>query len=75
EEAERTGLANLVVPADQLDAAARDLAGALLAAPRDAVVETKALLAGALSRDYEQQRVAERAAQGRRLRDLAGITD
>ncbi|MFF1266862.1 enoyl-CoA hydratase/isomerase family protein [Streptomyces anulatus] len=75
EEAERTGLANLVVPADQLDAAARDLAGALVAAPRDAVVETKALLGGALSRDYEEQRIAERAAQGRRLRDLAGITD
>lgn len=33
EEAERTGLANLVVPADQLDAAARDLAAALIAAP------------------------------------------
>ena len=46
EEAERTGLANLVVPADQLDAAVRDLAGALLAAPRDAVIETKALLRG-----------------------------
>ncbi|MBK3590091.1 enoyl-CoA hydratase/isomerase family protein, partial [Streptomyces sp. MBT57] len=75
EEAERTGLANLVVPADQLDAAARDLAAALIAAPRDAVVETKALLNGASSRDYEQQRIAERAAQGRRLRDLAGITD
>ncbi len=75
EEAERTGLANLVVPADQLDGAARDLAAALLAAPRDAVVETKALLGGAVSRTYEEQRVAERAAQGRRLRDLAGITD
>lgn len=75
EEAERTGLANLVVPAGELDAAARDLAGALLAAPRDAVVETKALLSGAVSRGYEEQRVAERAAQGRRLRDLAGITD
>lgn len=33
EEAERTGLANLVVPADQLDAAAGDLAAALVAAP------------------------------------------
>ncbi|MEV3995372.1 enoyl-CoA hydratase/isomerase family protein [Streptomyces halstedii] len=75
EEAERTGLANLVVPAGQLDAAARDLAAALLAAPRDAVVETKALLAGAASRTYEEQRAAERAAQGRRLRDLAGLSD
>ncbi|MBY8887481.1 enoyl-CoA hydratase/isomerase family protein [Streptomyces sp. PTM05] len=73
EEAERTGLANLVVPAADLDAAARDLTAALLAAPRDAVVETKALLREASTRTYEEQRVAERAAQGRRLRDLAGL--
>ncbi|MFJ6698447.1 enoyl-CoA hydratase/isomerase family protein [Streptomyces sp. NPDC091272] len=74
-EAERTGLANLVVPNDELDGAVRDLTAALLAAPRDAVIETKALLQGASDRDYEQQRVAERAAQGRRLRDLAGLSD
>ncbi|NED21561.1 enoyl-CoA hydratase/isomerase family protein, partial [Streptomyces sp. SID9913] len=71
EEAVNTGLANLAVPGDELDAAVRDLAAALLAAPRDAVIETKALLRGALDRTYEEQRVAERAAQGRRLRDLA----
>src|SRR5690349_355122 len=47
EEAERTGLANLAVPLDQLEDAVRDLAAAVLAAPRDAVVETKALLRGA----------------------------
>ncbi|MET7715348.1 enoyl-CoA hydratase/isomerase family protein [Streptomyces sp. NPDC005407] len=75
EEAERTGLANLVVPADELDSAVRDLAGALLAAPRDAVIETKALLQGVGERSYEEQRTAERAAQARRLRDLAGIGD
>ncbi|MEU5399247.1 enoyl-CoA hydratase/isomerase family protein [Streptomyces sp. NPDC005963] len=75
EEAERTGLANLVVPRDELDDAVRDLASALLAAPRDAVIETKALLRGASSRSYEEQRTAERAAQARRLRDLAGIGD
>ncbi|MFH8977733.1 enoyl-CoA hydratase/isomerase family protein [Streptomyces sp. NPDC017890] len=73
EEAVNTGLANLAVPADQLDAAVHDLASAVLAAPRDAVIETKALLQGARSRDYEAQRAAERAAQGRRLRDLAGL--
>ncbi|CAM5680500.1 enoyl-CoA hydratase/isomerase family protein [Streptomyces griseomycini] len=73
EEAVSTGLANLAVPGDELDAAVRDLAGALLAAPRDAVIETKALLRGAQDRTYEEQRVAERAAQGRRLRDLAGL--
>ncbi|WP_055616251.1 enoyl-CoA hydratase/isomerase family protein [Streptomyces phaeochromogenes] len=75
EEAQRTGLASIAVPADQLDDAARDLAGALLAAPRDALIETKALLQGAVGRTYEAQRVAERAAQGRRLRDLAGVGD
>src|SRR5690606_39538663 len=75
EEAVNTGLANLAVPGDELDAAVRDLAAALLAAPRDAVIETKALLRGALDRTYEEQRVAERAAQGRRLRDLAGPGD
>ncbi len=75
EEAVRTGLANLVVPAAELDGAVQDLAAALLAAPRDAVIETKALLRGAVERTYEDQRVAERAAQARRLRDLAGLTD
>ncbi|MET7885998.1 enoyl-CoA hydratase/isomerase family protein [Streptomyces avermitilis] len=75
EEAERTGLANLAVPAEQLEGAVRDLAGALLAAPRDAVIETKALLRGAQERTYEDQRAAERAAQARRLRDLAGVGD
>ncbi|MGY3200857.1 enoyl-CoA hydratase/isomerase family protein [Streptomyces sp. TE5632] len=73
EEAVSTGLANLAVPGDELDSAVRDLAAALLAAPRDAVIETKALLRGAQERTYEEQRVAERAAQGRRLRDLAGL--
>ncbi|MEU0986880.1 enoyl-CoA hydratase/isomerase family protein [Streptomyces sp. NPDC005953] len=75
EEAERTGLANLVVPRDELDDAVNDLASALLAAPRDAVIETKALLRGASARSYEEQLAAERAAQARRLRDLAGIGD
>ncbi|MFF4953772.1 enoyl-CoA hydratase/isomerase family protein [Streptomyces chattanoogensis] len=75
EEAERVGLANLVVPGDELDGAVADLAAALIAAPRDAVIETKALLAGAAGRTYEEQRTAERAAQARRLRDLAGLGD
>ncbi|WP_055491579.1 enoyl-CoA hydratase/isomerase family protein [Streptomyces sp. TP-A0356] len=75
EEAVTTGLANIAVPAGQLDDTVRDLASALLAAPRDAVVETKALLRGAQERSYEEQRAAERAAQARRLRDLAGVGD
>jgi enoyl-CoA hydratase/carnithine racemase len=73
EEAGRIGLANLVVPGAELDGAVADLAAALLAPPRDAVIETKALLAGAVGRGPEEQRAAERAAQGRRLRDLAGL--
>lgn len=72
-EAVSSGLANLAVPAAELDAAAGDLAAAMLAAPRDAVVETKGLLRGAADRSYEEQRAAERAAQARRLRDLAGL--
>ncbi|MER7487915.1 enoyl-CoA hydratase/isomerase family protein [Streptomyces sp. NPDC126497] len=73
EESVNTGLANLAVPAADLDAAVRDLAAALLAAPRDAVIETKNLLRGARDRTYDEQRAAERAAQTRRLRDLAGL--
>ncbi|MER6013042.1 enoyl-CoA hydratase/isomerase family protein [Streptomyces bluensis] len=73
EEAVQAGLANLAVPVGQLDDAAGDLASAVLAAPRDAVIETKALLRGAQERAYDDQRAAERAAQTRRLRDLAGL--
>lgn len=75
EEAERVGLANLVVAREELDDAVQDLAAALLTPPRDAVVELKALLRGAAGRDHDEQRAAERAAQARRLRDLAGIGD
>ncbi|WP_051941392.1 enoyl-CoA hydratase/isomerase family protein [Phaeacidiphilus oryzae] len=75
EEAERIGLANLVVPAKELDGATGDLVAALLAAPRNALIETKSLLADAPSRAYDDQRAAERAAQLRRLRDLANLGD
>ncbi|MEU5115392.1 enoyl-CoA hydratase/isomerase family protein [Streptomyces longwoodensis] len=72
-EAVSAGLANLAVPVDQLDATVGELASAILAAPRDAVIETKALLQGAADRTYDEQRAAERAAQSRRLRALAGL--
>ncbi|MGW3494898.1 enoyl-CoA hydratase/isomerase family protein [Streptomyces sp. NPDC001020] len=75
DEAVSTGLANIAVPREQLDETVRDLASALLSAPRDAVIETKALLRGAQERSYEEQRASERAAQARRLRDLAGVGD
>ncbi|MDQ0962767.1 enoyl-CoA hydratase/carnithine racemase [Streptomyces sp. B4I13] len=73
EEAVSTGLANIAVPVQDLDATVRELAAALLAAPREAVIETKALLRGAGERTYDAQRAAERAAQARRLRDMAGL--
>lgn len=74
-EAHRIGLATLVVPGDELDGAVADLVAAVLAGPRDAVVEIKALLSGAGGRSYPQQEAAERAAQVRRIHDLAGAGD
>lgn len=72
-EAERIGLVNLVVPDAELESATSDLVAAVLSARRDAVVEIKALLAGASGRGYADQERAEREAQVRRIRDLAGI--
>jgi enoyl-CoA hydratase/carnithine racemase len=72
-EASRIGLANIVVSAADLDGAVDDLVAAVLAGRRDAVVEIKALLAGAAGRDYAAQEAAERAAQVRRIQDLAGL--
>lgn len=69
------GLVNAVVARDDLDDAVAALVESLLAAPRNAVVETKALLLGAASRDYDSQRAAERQAQARRIRDLMGVGD
>lgn len=71
EEAVSIGLASIAVPGAELDVAARDLAGAMLAAPAGAARATKALLRQAGSRTYDEQRAAERAAQAGRLRDLA----
>ncbi|MHC5263912.1 enoyl-CoA hydratase/isomerase family protein [Streptomyces sp. UC4497] len=75
DEAVSSGLANVSVPAGELAGATQDLVAALVAAPRDAVIETKALLQGVTDRTLDEQRTAERAAQGRRLRDLAGLGD
>jgi enoyl-CoA hydratase/carnithine racemase len=71
-EAMRVGLATVVVPTADLDDAVRDLTGAVLSGNRDAIVEIKALLAGAGDRSMADQLRAEREAQVRRLRDLAG---
>jgi enoyl-CoA hydratase/carnithine racemase len=73
EEALRVGLASRVVPRDGLDAAVDETVAALLAVNRDAGAETKALLQGAARRTQAEQEGAERAAQYRRLRALAGL--
>jgi len=70
-EAERIGLANRVVPAEDLALDAQVFVRELLAADRDALIETKALIRGAGERGYDAQRAAERAAQVRRIRALA----
>lgn len=71
-EAHSLGLANAVVAGADLDGAVDDLVAALVAAPRGAVIETKALLTAALTNTADEQRAAERAAQVRRIADLRG---
>lgn len=71
-EALALGLATLVVPRAELDAAVQDLTAAVLSSDRDAVVEIKALLTAAARRTPADQLRAEREAQTRRLRALAG---
>jgi enoyl-CoA hydratase/carnithine racemase len=72
-EAERIGLATVRVPVEELEQATRDLAAALLSADRDALIEIKALLAGAGARTPAEQELAERQAQVRRIRGMAGL--
>jgi enoyl-CoA hydratase/carnithine racemase len=74
-EADRMGLVNRLVPVAELDTAVAELAAAVVAGNRDAVVEIKALIAGAGDRDLATQTRYEREAQLRRLRDLAGLGD
>ncbi|MGH3646245.1 MAG: enoyl-CoA hydratase/isomerase family protein, partial [Micromonosporaceae bacterium] len=73
DEALRIGLAALVVAPGELAETVDDLVSALLSAPRGAVSEIKALLAGAAGHSYAEQEAAERAAQARRIRDLADL--
>ena len=70
QEAREIGLATIVVPPDDLEAATSDLAEALTAPPREAVTATKALLRTATGRSYTDQLAAERMSQVRRLRAL-----
>ena len=72
-EAMSIGLANVVVPAAELDDTVTDLVAALTEAPTGAVRETKALLQAAAGRSLDEQRRFEREAQVRRFRELAGL--
>jgi enoyl-CoA hydratase/carnithine racemase len=71
-EAHAIGLANAVVPAAGLADAVATLVAALTAAPVGASRETAALVRSAVRNDPESQDAAERAAQTRRLAELAG---
>ena len=70
-EAVATGLANVAVPAAELDPTVADLVAALLAVDAGAARETLALLRSAVRNGPDEQDAAERAAQVRRLGALA----
>ena len=72
-EAVAIGLASRSVPGAGLDAAVEETVRALLAIDRDAATETKALLLAAARHTQSEQEAAEREAQYRRLRALAGL--
>lgn len=71
-EAHAMGLANAVVPAEQLDDAVTQLTQALLGPPVGASRATAALVRSAVRNDPETQDAAEAAAQVLRLHELAG---
>ncbi|KAA1426396.1 enoyl-CoA hydratase/isomerase family protein [Nocardioides antri] len=70
-EAGEIGLAQVVVPAADLDGALSATVDALTAHPHGAVTATKRLLQDAPARTIEEQRLAERTAQVARFRELA----
>ena len=72
EEALRIGIATHVVPLTALDETVERTVAALLAVERGASAETKALLLAAARRTQDEQQLAEREAQYRRLRALVG---
>ncbi|MFC9688419.1 enoyl-CoA hydratase/isomerase family protein [Kribbella sp. NPDC056951] len=72
-EAKEIGLANIVVPAEELAATVKDLTDAVLTPLAGAIRETKALLLGAADRSYADQLKAEGAAQERRLKELLAV--
>ena len=72
QEAVAIGLASVAVPREQLDAAARDLADAILQAPQEAMRELKPLLRNAIDAFPAEQLKAEREAQARLLTAMVG---
>jgi enoyl-CoA hydratase/carnithine racemase len=72
-DAERMGLVNAVVPAEQLAEAGEQFVQRILCQPREAIIEIKALLLRAAERSQAEQELAEREAQYRQLRLLAGL--
>jgi enoyl-CoA hydratase/carnithine racemase len=72
-EASNIGLVSAVVAPDALQDAGEQFARQILALPASAVTETKALLLAASQRGQAEQEQAEREAQYRQLRALAGL--
>lgn len=72
-EAQAYGIAQVVAPADQLDATLDATVASLTAHPAGAVRATKALLQQAPARTLEEQRLAERTAQVGRFREMAAL--
>jgi enoyl-CoA hydratase/carnithine racemase len=71
-EAQAIGLANVVVPAAELDATVADLVAAITGPPAAASRATAALVRSAVRNDPADQDAAERAAQVLRLQELVG---
>jgi enoyl-CoA hydratase/carnithine racemase len=71
-EARAIGLANVVVPAAELDGTVADLVAALLAPPVDASRATATLVRSAVHNQPDVQDAAERAAQVQRLHARVG---
>lgn len=72
-EAERMGLVNTVVPVEQLEAAGAQFVQRILGARPEVITEIKALLLRAAERGQAEQEQAEREAQYRQLRLIAGL--
>jgi enoyl-CoA hydratase/carnithine racemase len=71
----RLGLAELVVPVDELGKAVEDLTAAILAIRPSTAEATKRLLRAAPGNTLEEQAAAERREQVALLRELAGEQD